>query len=69
MGKIKKEWLLVTDPGTVGGAYYEGLNEGKIEGLQEKGNEIAAKMIAAGMNTQMISDLTGLSIAQIDELR
>ena len=71
--KIKKEWLLITEPGTVGGAYYEGLNEGKIEGLQEglqvKGNEIAAKMIAAGMNTQMISDLTGLSIAQIDELR
>ena len=67
--KIKKEWLLITEPGTVGGAYYEGLNKGKIEGLQEKGNEIAVKMIAAGMATQTISEITGLSIAQIDELR
>ena len=67
--KIKKEWLLITEPGTVGGAYYEGLNKGKIEGLQEKGNEIAVKMIATGMATQTISEITGLSIAQIDELR
>lgn len=79
--KIKKEWLWITEPGTVGGAYYKGLNEGQIEGRQEgrqegrregveeKSYEVATKMIAAGMTTQIISDLTGLSIAQIDALR
>ena len=70
---IKKEWLWITEPGTVGGAYYQGLNEGQIEGRQEgreeKSYEVATKMIADGMATQKISELTGLSIAQIDELR
>ncbi len=77
MGKIKKEWLLVTDPGTVGDAYLKGPKDGRIkarqearqEGRQVKSYEVAAKMIAAGMTTQTISDLTGLSIAQIDALR
>jgi len=59
--KIKKEWLWITEPGTAGEAYQKG--------RQEKDYEIAAKMIADGMTTQKISDLTGLSIAQIDSLR
>ncbi len=87
--KIKKEWLWITEPGTVGGAYYQGRNEGQIEGRQEgwqegvkegreegvkegreeKSYEVATKMIADGMTTQKISEITGLSIAQINALR
>ncbi len=77
MVKIKKEWLWITDPGTVGEAYQKGLKDGRIkarqearqEGQQQMSYEIAAKMIADGMTTQKISDFTGLSIAQIDALR
>ena len=57
---------------TVGDAYQKGLKDGRIkarqEGQQEMSYEIAAKMIADRMSTQKISDLTGLSIAQIDAL-
>lgn len=66
--EIKKEWLWVTEPGTAGEAYQKGLKDGRIKGRQEKSYEVAAKMIAAGITTQKISDLTGLSIAQIDAL-
>ena len=85
MVEIKKEWLWVTDPGTAGEAYHKGLKDGRIKGRQEarqearqegrkegrleKSYEVATKMIADGMTTQMISDFTGLSFTQIDELR
>ena len=81
MVEIKKEWLWVTDPGTAGEAYHKGLKDGRIKGRQEarqegrkegrleKSYEVATKMIADGMTTQMISDFTGLSFTQIDALR
>lgn len=50
----------------------EGLEEGRIEGLAEgeakKQREIAANMKKLGLDTQLISQTTGLSPAEIDNL-
>jgi predicted transposase/invertase (TIGR01784 family) len=42
--------------------------EGKAEGKVEEALSIAKNMKVAGMETQLIAQMTGLSPAQIDEL-
>ena len=47
----------------------EGLAQGKAEGLELGKIETARKMMAKGFSTEDISDLTGLSAAEIDKLK
>ena len=51
----------------------EGLKEGKIEGLKEgeknKSIEIAKNMLKEGLDVNLISKLSGLSIKEIEELK
>ena len=50
----------------------EGIKQGKIagklEGEKEKALEIAKKMLAEGMNINIITKITGLSEAEIESL-
>ena len=43
--------------------------EGKKEGKAEKANEVALAMLKKGFSSEDISELTGLSMEEIDELR
>lgn len=43
--------------------------EGKLEGKQENAIEIAKRAIKKGMNDELISKLTELSIEQIEVIR
>ena len=47
----------------------EGLARGTTEGAQAKQRDIAANMLAKGMDSTLISELTGLSEQDIIELR
>ena len=47
----------------------EGLARGTTEGAQAKQRDIAANMLAKGMDAALISELTGLSEEDIAELR
>ena len=47
----------------------EGLAQGKAEGVKLGKIETARKMMAKGFSTEDISDLTGLSAAEIDNLK
>ena len=47
----------------------EGRKEGKIEGIIESKIEMAKKMILKGLQTPLISELTGLSEEEINRLR
>lgn len=47
----------------------EGLARGTTEGAQAKPRDIAANMLAKGMDAALISELTGLSEEDIAELR
>ena len=43
----------------------EGLEEGRAQGVAD----VAKKMLAAGMDVQMISSVTGLSVQEIEAIR
>ena len=47
----------------------EGLARGTTEGAQAKQRDIAANMLAKGMDSTLISELTGLSEQDIIELK
>ncbi|MFT8340831.1 MAG: hypothetical protein ABF652_05270 [Clostridium beijerinckii] len=47
----------------------EGKLEGKLEGKQENSIEIAKRAIKKGMSDELISELTELSIEQIQIIR
>ncbi|WP_054950198.1 Rpn family recombination-promoting nuclease/putative transposase [Numidum massiliense] len=50
-----------------------GLKAGRTEGVQEgarkKGLEIAQRLLQQGMTTDQVADLTGLSLADVDDLK
>jgi predicted transposase/invertase (TIGR01784 family) len=46
----------------------EGLQKGMEEGLQKGQQELLQKLLAGGMTIEQISDLTGLSIADIENV-
>ncbi|NFO05573.1 hypothetical protein FDB23_16160 [Clostridium botulinum] len=47
----------------------EGIEKGKSEGKQENAIETAKRAIKKGMSNDVISELTELSIAEIEEIR
>ena len=47
----------------------EGLVKGKEEGIKEKAIEMAKISLDEGLDIKLISKITGLSIAEIEELR
>ena len=49
-------------------AHKSGKEEGKMEGASEKAIEIAKKMLAKGMDMSDISELSGLTIDEINKL-
>ena len=49
-------------------SYGEGKAEGKAEGKEERNIEIARQMKRKGMDSGLISDLTGLSVEEIEQL-
>jgi predicted transposase/invertase (TIGR01784 family) len=53
---------------TYGVGKFEGIKEGRKEGLKEGKVEIALKMIARGKTFEEISEITELSIKQIEQL-
>ena len=57
----KTEWLLEDMRLT-------GRNEGRIEGKTEEKLEIAKNMLKQNMNIDLISNITGLSIEEIENL-
>ena len=62
-----KEWAL-RDQG-----YRDGLSQGKAEGFSqgkiENKKEIAKKMLSKAMEVELISEITGLSIEEIKNLK
>jgi len=48
--------------------HQEGRQEGHQEGAQSKSLEIARKMLAKGHNLAEISELTGLSVAELSKI-
>ena len=46
----------------------EGLKEGKIEGLKEGKIGIAKNMLKEGLDVNLISKLSGLSITEIEDI-
>lgn len=46
----------------------QGLREGRAEGRKEEKVKIAVKMKAKGMSSDVISQFTGLTIQEIEEL-
>ena len=48
--------------------YAEGKAEGRAEGRAEERAEIVQKMLAKGMNTEDVAELTGLSTEEIRKL-
>ena len=53
---LKREWM------------EEGLKEGIKEGSYKRNIEIAKTMLEKGMNNELISEVTGLSIEEIKKL-
>ena len=49
--------------------YNQGMLEARETGGYEKAIQIAKNMLAIGLSTDIITQTTGLSIAQIDSLR
>ena len=47
----------------------EGIQEGKLEGIQEGRQQVAINMLRSGMNMELIAQLTGLSLEQIQRLQ
>ena len=47
----------------------EGLEKGREEGLEKGKREAALKMLEKGMTVELISDILGLSIEEIEELK
>ena len=47
----------------------EGIKEGIIEGSYNKAKEIAKKSLEQGLDTKLISDITGLSVDEINNLK
>ena len=58
---LKEQWY--------GEGIEKGRDEGKIEGKEEEKIEIARGMLARGMDSDLISDITGLSKKQIESLK
>ena len=50
------------------GKYQEGLEKGKAEGKAERDIEIAKAMSAKGCHLDLISQVTGLSLAEIERI-
>ena len=46
----------------------EGLAEGRLEGEKQKSIDIAKKLKSANLDAEFISNMTGLSIAEIDKI-
>ncbi len=49
-------------------ARWEGVQEGKAEGMQQKQNEIARAFKARGIDVETIAACTGLSVEEIEAL-
>lgn len=47
----------------------KGIDRGREEGERSKGIEIAKNMILKGLEVQMISTLTGLTVEEVERLR
>ena len=47
----------------------EGRAEGKTEGINERNFEIAKNMLSKAMEVELISEITGLSIEEIKNLK
>ena len=47
----------------------EGLREGKLEGQREGNLAIARSMLARAMPSDLISEITGLSVEEVNSLR
>lgn len=47
----------------------KGLKEGRISGLREKAKEIAKALLKENMTTSKISDITGLKIEEIENIK
>ena len=47
----------------------EGLAQGLEQGIEQKAQEIAIKMINKGINLEIIVDVTGLTVAQVQKLQ
>ena len=47
----------------------EGLAEGMKKGMEKRSLEIARKMLAKGMDAEMVMEITGLSESQLHQLK
>lgn len=47
----------------------EGLAEGMKKGMEKRSLEIARKMLAKGMDAEMVMEITGLSESQLQQLK
>lgn len=62
LAQLKDKWI--------NKAKAEGIAEGIAKGITERNKEIAKKMLAAGIFTsEQISEFSGLSLAEIENLR
>ena len=48
--------------------FYTAKREGRAEGREERGLEIARSMLARAMSPELISEITGLTIVEIETL-
>ena len=47
----------------------KGLAEGMKKGMEKRSLEIARKMLAKGMDAEMVMEITGLSESQLQQLK
>jgi len=64
-----KFWMTITDEeGFLEARYYKGMEKGRAEGKDEANHENARKMKSLGMPVEVIAQVTGLTIKEIDSL-
>ena len=47
----------------------QGMQEGLVQGMEEKQQEIALSMLQKGLDVSLISEVTGLPIPEIEKLK
>lgn len=64
-----KFWMTITDEeGFLEARYYKGMEKGRAEGKDEANHENARKMKSLGMPVEVIAQVTGLTIKEIESL-
>lgn len=60
--------MAATEKALIDGSFNKGLAEGRAEGKQEEKVKIAKKMKECGVDINIISTVTGLTVSEIEKL-